>query len=226
MSLSTVEIAGSRLSPIVTSILSVAAVTVSEVETLIPLVCVQPAIAVRSKQQKSFSLMLTGCGRHQHITRFTLMPPSLSWQCTAFAELSPADLYAAMELRQRVFVVEQNCAYLDADGTDRKSLHLLGWNDNLSYPKLIAYARLLPPKTKYAEASIGRVCTHPDIRGTGAGKTLMDEAIRLVEKSGWGSEIRIAAQMYLERFYEGFGFRRVTDPYLEDDIWHVDMRRG
>lgn len=54
----------------------------------------------------------------------------------------------------------------------------------------------------------------------------MQEAIRRVEKSGWGPEIRIAAQMYLERFYEGFGFTRVTDPYLEDDIWHVDMRRG
>lgn len=169
--------------------------------------------------------MLTGCGRLEKITRFSLMPPSLTWQCTAFAELSPADLYAAMELRQRVFVVEQNCAYLDADGTDKKSLHLLGWNGNPSYPKLIAYARLLPPKTKYAEASIGRVCTHPDVRGTGAGRTLMEEAIRLVEEV-WGSEIRIAAQMYLERFYEGFGFRRVTDPYLEDDIWHVDMRRG
>ena len=154
------------------------------------------------------------------------MPPSLSWQCTAFAELSPADLYSAMELRQRVFVVEQNCAYLDADGTDRRSLHLLGWNGDPERRRLVAYARLLPPRTKYAEASIGRVCTHADVRGTGAGKTLMEEAIRLVEASGWGREIRIAAQMYLERFYEGFGFKRVTDPYLEDDIWHVDMRRG
>ena len=54
----------------------------------------------------------------------------------------------------------------------------------------------------------------------------MDEAIRVVEALGFGREIRIAAQMYLERFYEGFGFKRVTDPYLEDDIWHVDMRRG
>ena len=190
-----------------------------------PLVLEQAATPTRRKQQTSFSLMFTGCGEPGKITRFTLMSPSLTWQCTAFTELSPADLYAAMELRQRVFVVEQNCAYLDADGTDRKSLHLLGWNGNPSYPKLVAYARLLPPKTKYAEASIGRVCTHPDVRGTGAGKTLMEEAIRLVEKS-WGTEIRIAAQMYLERFYEGFGFRRVTDPYLEDDIWHVDMRRG
>ena len=125
-----------------------------------------------------------------------------------------------------MFVVEQKCAYLDADGTDRKSLHLLGWNGDDRGRRLVAYARLLPPRTKYAEASIGRVCTHPDVRGTGAGKTLMNEAIRLVEESGWGREIRIAAQMYLERFYEGFGFTRVTDPYLEDDIWHVDMRRG
>ena len=153
------------------------------------------------------------------------MPPSLSWQCTAFAELTPDDLYSAMELRQRVFVVEQNCAYLDADGSDKRSLHLLGWNGDSSRRRLVAYARLLPPKVKYAEASIGRVCTHPDVRGTGAGKTLMEEAIRRVEE-GWGPEIRIAAQIYLERFYETFGFKRVTDPYLEDDIWHVDMRRG
>ena len=69
------------------------------------------------------------------------------------------------------------------------------------------------------------MCTHPDARGAGKGKELMGEAIQLVEGSGWGRDIRIAAQMYLERFYEGFGFRRVTDPYLDDDIWHVDMLR-
>jgi ElaA protein len=54
----------------------------------------------------------------------------------------------------------------------------------------------------------------------------MAEAIRRVEEAKWGPEIRIAAQMYLERFYERHGFHRVTEPYLEDDIWHVDMRRG
>ena len=154
------------------------------------------------------------------------MPPSLTFQCTSFEALSPFDLYSALELRQRVFVVEQTCPYLDADGVDKSSLHLFGWSNDPERRRLVAYARLLPPKVKYAEASIGRVCTHPDARGTGAGKLLMNEAMRLVEASGWGKEIRIAAQMYLERFYEGFGFRRVTDPYLDDDIWHVDMRRG
>ena len=154
------------------------------------------------------------------------MPANLTWQCTPFDDLSPADLYSAMRLRQIVFVVEQNCPYLDADGTDENALHLLGWEKTGEARKVVAYARLLPPGVKYAEASIGRVCTHPDTRGTGAGKDLMREALQLVESSGWGKEIRIAAQMYLEEFYEGFGFKRVTDPYLEDDIWHVDMLRG
>lgn len=150
----------------------------------------------------------------------------IAWQCTPFSDLSPADLYAGMALRQRVFVVEQNCAYLDADGSDQKAEHLLGWQGDKERPRLIAYARIFPPRIKYAEASIGRVATHPDVRGTGAGQALMREAIRRIDELGWGKEIRIAAQMYLERFYERFGFKRVTEPYTEDDIWHVDMRRG
>jgi ElaA protein len=148
------------------------------------------------------------------------------WQCAAFDSLTPAELYAAMELRQRVFIVEQNCPYMDADGLDSKALHLLGWNDENGRQRLVAYARLFPRRIKYAEASIGRVVTHPDVRGMGIGQELMQEAMRRVEDAGWGREIRIAAQMYLERFYEGFGFTRVTEPYLEDDIWHMDMRRG
>jgi ElaA protein len=150
---------------------------------------------------------------------------TLIWQCEKFESLTPQDLYAAMQLRQKVFVVEQKCAYLDADGSDRVALHLLGWQGQGRDRRLVAYARLFPPRIKYAEASIGRVATHPDVRGTGTGKALMAEAMRVTQAS-WGKEIRIAAQMYLERFYEGFGFKRVTEPYLEDDIWHVDMRHG
>jgi ElaA protein len=156
----------------------------------------------------------------------SVSPASITWQCATFAELSPADLYAAMELRQCVFVVEQACAYLDADGLDPGAHHLLGWHSKDGGRRLIAYARLFPPRIRYAEASIGRVVTHPDVRGAGAGQGLMTEAVRRIEEAGWGREIRIAAQMYLERFYEGFGFRRVTEPYIEDNIWHVDMRRG
>lgn len=149
----------------------------------------------------------------------------ITWQCEKFESLTPQDLYAAMQLRQRVFVVEQKCPYLDADGSDRVALHLLGWQGEGRDRRLVAYARLFPPRIKYAEASIGRVVTHPDVRRTGLGQALMAEAMRVTEAS-FGKEIRIAAQMYLERFYEGFGFKRVTEPYLEDDIWHVDMRCG
>lgn len=147
-----------------------------------------------------------------------------TWQCTPFDELSPAELYAALQLRQRVFVVEQKCAYLDADEIDGECVHLLGWEAG-ERRRLIAYSRLVPPGVKYTEASIGRVASHPDVRGTGAGRDLMRVAIEQVEARGWGRAIRIAAQMYLENFYEGFGFRRVSEPYLEDDIWHVDMLR-
>ncbi|MGK2963105.1 MAG: GNAT family N-acetyltransferase [Gemmatimonadaceae bacterium] len=151
---------------------------------------------------------------------------SVTWQCMPFRDLTPADLYAAMQLRQMVFVVEQNCAYLDADGVDRVADHLLGWQTLEGRRVLVAYARLLPPRVKYAEPSIGRVASHPEARGKGVGRELMVEALRRVEDAGWGKGVRIAAQMYLERFYEGFGFRRVTEPYTEDDIWHVDMLRG
>ena len=152
--------------------------------------------------------------------------PTLAWQCTAFEDLTPEELYAAMQIRQRVFIVEQNCVYMDADASDQRAHHLFGRRTDDGSNRLVAYARLFPPRVKYAEASIGRVATHPDVRGTGAGKVLMKEAIQRIEDAGWGREIRIAAQMYLEGFYESFGFKRVTDPYTEDDIWHVDMLRG
>lgn len=130
-----------------------------------------------------------------------------------------------MEVRQKVFVVEQKCAYRDADGSDPLALHLLGWRSTPEGLIVSAYARLFPPGVKYKEASIGRVLTDPDVRGSGLGKAVMTEAIQRVQDAEWGSAIRIGAQMYLEHFYEEFDFRRVSDPYLEDDIWHVEMLR-
>lgn len=150
---------------------------------------------------------------------------TITWHFSSFEELAPSALYAAMQLRQRVFIVEQNCVYLDADGSDAAAGHLLGWRDTDGELRLVAYARLFAPGVRYAEASIGRIVTHPDVRGSGAGRELLAESIRLIDENGWGSKIRIAAQKYLETFYAGFGFMRVTDPYLEDDIWHVDMLR-
>jgi ElaA protein len=151
---------------------------------------------------------------------------TVTWQCSPFDELTAGELYAVMEARQRVFVVEQQCAYLDADGSDHLALHLLGWRNTQDGLLLAAYARLFPPGAKYREASIGRVLTHPAARGCGLGKALMLEAIQRIADAGWGTAIRVAAQMYLEAFYEEFDFHRVSDPYIEDEIWHVDMLRS
>lgn len=151
---------------------------------------------------------------------------TVTWQCSPFSELTAGELYAAMEARQRVFVVEQQCPYLDADGSDHLALHLLGWRSTADGLVLSAYARLFPPGVKFAEASIGRVLTDPAARGIGLGRALMSEAIQRMTDAEWGSSIRLAAQMYLEAFYEEFDFRRVSEPYLEDDIWHVNMLRG
>jgi ElaA protein len=150
---------------------------------------------------------------------------TVTWQFSPFNELTPGELYAVMEVRQRVFIVEQQCVYLDADGSDHLALHLLGWRSTPDGLLLSAYARLFPPGVKYEEASLGRILTHPAARGSGLGKALMNEALQRITELEWGSAIRIAAQMYLEAFYAEFGFRRVSAPYIEDNIWHVDMLR-
>ena len=150
---------------------------------------------------------------------------TLDWCCTPFAELTVGDLYAALQLRSLVFVVEQTCPFLDADGDDDRAWHLLGWRTVAGGRQLAAYARLFPPAIKYAEASIGRVVTHPDARRTGAGRALMTEAIRTLGQLAPGAPIRIGAQKYLEHFYAGFGFVRAGEDYLEDGIVHLEMIR-
>ena len=152
-------------------------------------------------------------------------PAPLTWHWRPFAELTLHELYAALEIRQRVFVVEQQCPYLDADGADHAAWHLFGWAPHERGLVLAAYARVFPPGVKYPEASIGRVVTNPLVRRSGAGRALMAEAVRRCEALAPGAPVRIGAQMYLERFYEGFGFARVSPPYDEDGIMHIEMLR-
>ena len=150
----------------------------------------------------------------------------VSWQWSAFDALSLTDLYAILNARQEVFAVEQNCAYLDADGIDQKSWHFIGWIDNQGKRELAAYLRVPHPGVKYAELSIGRVLTTKVARGTGLGQELMRWALKKIEEKYPGQAIRISAQQYLERFYGGFGFKTVSAPYLEDNIPHVEMLRA
>ena len=143
----------------------------------------------------------------------------ITWTCIPFNDLNPAELYAILKLRSQVFVVEQNCVYLDCDDKDHQSHHLCGWENN----SLVAYSRLMPPGLAYEDASIGRVITSFSIRRTGAGKELMHVAMKKVEELFQSKSITISAQFYLRSFYESLGFLQVSDVYLEDHIDHIKM---
>lgn len=150
----------------------------------------------------------------------------VTWHWNHFDELSPADVYTVLQLRQMVFVVEQSCPYLDADGLDPAAWHLRGLVLTPGGAEMLAaYVRVLPPGLKYEEPSIGRVVTHPQQRRTGLGKELMREALRRVALITPGAPVRIGAQRYLERFYGELGFCIASQPYDEDGIPHVEMVR-
>jgi len=141
------------------------------------------------------------------------------WKCKHFKELTVYELYSIMRLRNEVFVVEQNCIFLDADNKDQNCYHLCGWNNQT----LVAYSRILPPSLTYDEPSIGRVVTSPAYRRSGAGRQLMQKAIEECLLIFDKKNIKIGAQLYLKQFYESLGFRQCSEIYLEDDIEHIEM---
>lgn len=146
----------------------------------------------------------------------------VDWAWSRFEGLGVHGLYDALQLRGRVFAVEQQAIYLDPDGADVHSWHLLGRDAGGA---LQAYLRVVDPGVKYAEPSIGRVITTPEVRGTGLGRALMTEGLAGCARWWPGRAIRISAQSYLRRFYGSFGFEAVGDDYLEDGIAHVEMLR-
>ncbi len=146
----------------------------------------------------------------------------MNWHYVRFAALGVDDLYDALALRDAVFVVEQACAFQNADGADRASGHLLGRD---AAGVLQAYLRVVDPGVKYAEPSLGRVVTSAATRGSGLGHRLVDEGIARCEAAWPGQAIRIGAQSRLEAFYAGHGFVRDGADYIEDDIPHCEMVR-
>lgn len=146
----------------------------------------------------------------------------LRWRFSPFDELTPREVHDLYQARIEVFVIEQDCPFQDVDGADPVSWHLLGREAGGT---LVAYCRLVPPGVKFAEPSIGRVLTTAAVRGTGAGRVLMREALGHAERLWPGRPIRIGAQHQLERFYEEFGFASASEPYVEDGIPHIEMLR-
>ncbi len=146
----------------------------------------------------------------------------MTWTLKPYADLSLDELYAALTLRQRVFVDEQRCPYIDCDGFDREALHL--WHVGAE-GAVDAYLRAFGPGVKYPECSLGRVVTAPEVRRTGLGRALMTRGLEAIAARFGAAPVRISAQAYLERFYREFGFERQGDSYLEDGIPHYEMLR-
>lgn len=141
------------------------------------------------------------------------------WSCKLFNELTLLDLHDLIQLREKVFVVEQDCPYLDVDGKDIEAIHVIGKQEDL----IIATSRILLPKVSYEEVSIGRVVVDPAVRSQGLGVDLMRVTMEQIEQRIGKVPIRISAQVYLIKYYQGFNFQQVGEPYLEDNIPHIQM---
>ena len=153
----------------------------------------------------------------QSINHLNVKKVNYIWK--TFSDLTRDELYEMIHLRQKVFIVEQDCPYLDADFSDQDAFHLLGYNDG----GLISYLRAFPPGIKYEGASLGRIVVDDSKRGEQLGQNLTKEGISYLSKHYPDTEIIISAQHRLENFYCELGFTARGDVYLEDDIDHIQM---
>lgn len=146
----------------------------------------------------------------------------MRWETRAGGTLDGATMYALLRLRQEVFVVEQACAYLDADGRDLDALQVLGFEGDA----LVACARVLAPGVAGPLPAIGRVVTAPSVRGTGVGHALVQQAVAACEAAYPGLPIDGGAQAHLVGFYAQHGFEVCGPGYDEDGIPHLPVRRA
>jgi ElaA protein len=146
----------------------------------------------------------------------------ITWKYNHFSKLSAGEWHDILQLRINVFIVEQNCPYPELDGKDKEAFHVYGINEK---GETIAVSRILKPGVSYPQLSIGRVAVSKEVRLHGAGIELMKKTLDITREIFGENEIRISAQEYLRNFYEKFGFVKITDSYLEDDIPHIGMLR-
>ncbi|MGY4819841.1 GNAT family N-acetyltransferase [Pseudomonas chlororaphis subsp. piscium] len=149
---------------------------------------------------------------------------TIEWVCKHHTDLGKEQLYAILQLRTEVFVVEQKCAYQEVDGQDLEgdTCHLMAWDDD----QLVAYLRLLDPVSQGGDVVIGRVVIAPQARGKGLGHELMEHALKQAQKHWPQTPIYLSAQAHLQGYYGRYGFEVVGEEYLEDDIPHIGMRRS
>lgn len=145
----------------------------------------------------------------------------IHFKVKTFLELTTNELYELLRLRSNVFVVEQNCVFLDLDNKDQIALHIIGQKNN----EIVAYTRLFKQGNCYEEASIGRVVVKKEERKYGYGHDLMQFSIKTIKEKFNTSTIKIGAQTYLKKFYESHGFQQIEKEYIEDGIPHIYMIR-
>lgn len=149
---------------------------------------------------------------------------NLRIECKAFTELNVDELYEILALRSEVFVVEQNCVFLDLDYKDQKAIHFMGYDHN---NQLMAYTRLFDAGLYYEGfLSIGRVVVSSNGRGEGYGRQIFGKSVEKVQELFGEKSIKIGAQAYLESFYASFGFESINEDYIEDGIPHKIMVRA
>jgi len=142
------------------------------------------------------------------------------WHTLTFPELDPEQLYAILRLRQEVFVVEQECIYLDIDNRDQQAVHILC----MEKERLLAYLRCFAPEEAGADSVLGRLVVDPAHRGRKLGREMVRRGIEHNTRRWPGCDIRISAQAHLQALYSSLGFIAEGEEYLEDGIPHVRMR--
>lgn len=143
----------------------------------------------------------------------------MNWKIKKFNELNIEEIYKILALRNEVFIVEQECPYLDCDDKDLNSYHLFLREKG----EIVSYLRILEKGVSYDEISIGRVAVKKSYRGKGISRKMMQKAIEFIENNLSENTIKIQAQAYLLNFYSSLGFKAVSEEYLEDNIPHIDM---
>ncbi|CAO3374445.1 GNAT family N-acetyltransferase [Azospirillum argentinense] len=139
-----------------------------------------------------------------------------------FADLSAGTFHDMLNLRQSVLVVEQASPFPDLDGRDPVAQHLGLYDGDAPTP--VGYARIFGPDAETGATSFGRLAVAPAWRGKALGRRLVAECLERLSREWPEHDVQISAQLYLEGFYGGFGFRRVSGVYDDVGIDHIDMR--
>ena len=134
-----------------------------------------------------------------------------------FSELTTEELYRLLLLRVSVFVVEQNCPYMELDYRDQDALHV--WFEDQD--GIRAYLRILDAGAVSEYVTIGRVIAVK--RRCGMGSRILSEGIRIAKEALGAEKIYVEAQVYAKGMYEKLGFRQISEEFLEDGIPHVKM---